>query len=46
MSQHFLLTSAARTLSLASIFRMSDDEAHETFTAIRFEVAPKNWTGS
>jgi len=36
MAQHFLLTSAARTLSLKGIFRMSDDEAHETFTAIRF----------
>jgi len=36
MPQHFLLTAAARTLSLKSIFRMSDDEAHETFTAIRF----------
>ena len=36
MPQHFLLTAAARTLSLASIFRMSDDEAHDTFTAIRF----------
>ena len=36
MAQHFLLTSAARTLSLKAIFRMSDDEAHDTFTAIRF----------
>jgi len=36
MAAHFLLTAKARTLSLASIFRMSDDEAHETFTAIRF----------
>ena len=36
MSQHFLLTTGARTLSLASIFRMSDDEAHSTFVAIRF----------
>ncbi len=36
MAQHLLLTSAARTLSLKGIFRMSDDEAHETFTAIRF----------
>lgn len=36
MSQHFLLTAAARTLSLKAIFRMSDDEAHDTFTAIRF----------
>ncbi len=36
MAQHFLLTAAARTLSLKSIFRMSDDQAHDTFTAIRF----------
>jgi len=36
MAAHFLLTAKARTLSLASIFRLSDDEAHETFTAIRF----------
>ena len=36
MAQHFLLTAAARSLSLKAIFRMSDDEAHATFTAIRF----------
>ena len=36
MSQHFLLSAAARTLSLKAIFRMSDDDAHATFTAIRF----------
>ncbi len=36
MAVHFLLSAKARTLSLASIFRMSDDEAHATFTAIRF----------
>ena len=36
MAAHFLLSAKARTLSLASIFRMSDDQAHETFTAIRF----------
>ncbi len=36
MAQHFLLTAAARTLSLAAICRMSDDEAHATFQAIRF----------
>src|SRR3954452_1528360 len=36
MAQHFLLTSKARTLSLASVFRMSDDEAHAAFVAIRF----------
>ena len=36
MATHFLLSAKARTLSLASVFRMSDDEAHATFTAIRF----------
>lgn len=36
MSQHFLLTAKARTLSLKAIFRMSDDEAHATFKAIRW----------
>ncbi len=36
MAQHFLLTAAARTLNLKGIFQMSDDKAHETFTAIRF----------
>ena len=36
MAQHFLLTAAARTLSLKAIFRMSDAEAHAAFTAIRF----------
>lgn len=36
MAQHFLLSSAARTLSLKAIFRMSDDEAHAAFVAIRF----------
>ncbi len=36
MAQHFLLSAAARTLSLKAIFRMSDDEAHGTFQAIRF----------
>ena len=36
MAQHFLLTAAARNLSLKDIFRMSDDQAHGTFQAIRF----------
>ena len=36
MAQHFLLTAAARTLSLKAILRMSDDAAHATFQAIRF----------
>lgn len=36
MAQHFLLGAAARTLSLKAILRMSDDEAHARFVAIRF----------
>jgi transposase-like protein len=36
MAQHFLLTKAARTLSLASVFRMSDGEAEATFRAVRW----------
>jgi transposase-like protein len=36
MSQHFLLTSAARTLSLASVMRMSDEEAELVFVQLRW----------
>ncbi|NOG73682.1 IS1595 family transposase [Roseicella sp. DB1501] len=36
MAQHFLLSAAARTLSLKGIMQMSDDEAHAAFAAIRF----------
>ena len=36
MGQHFLLTAAARSLSLKAIMRMTDDEAHARFVAIRF----------
>ena len=31
VSQHFLLSAAARTLSLGRIMRMTDDEARDTF---------------
>ena len=34
--QHFLLSSAARTLSLAKVMRMTDDQAFDTFKAIRW----------
>jgi len=34
--QHFLLSTAARTLSLAKVMRMSDDEAFATMKAIRW----------
>jgi transposase-like protein len=36
MAQHFLLTSAARTLSLASVMRMSDKEAERVFIRLRW----------
>src|SRR5216683_1361194 len=36
MSQHFLLSPAARTLSLRDIMRMSVEHAHARFVAIRF----------
>lgn len=36
MAQHFLLSAAARTLSLVQVMRMSDDEARATFKAIRW----------
>jgi transposase-like protein len=36
LSQHFLLSAAARSLSLGSIFRMTDDEARDAFKRIRW----------
>lgn len=36
MTQHFLLSKAARSLSLATVARMSDEEACATFAAIRW----------
>lgn len=36
MPQHFLLSSAARTLTLASVARMSDEEAEALFRKIRW----------
>jgi transposase-like protein len=36
MPQHFLLSAAARTLSLSAVARMSDKEAHARFVAIRW----------
>jgi transposase-like protein len=36
MAQHFLLSSNARTLSLASVLRLSDEEAEQTFALIRW----------
>jgi transposase-like protein len=34
--QHFLLSAAARTLSLAKVLRMSEDEAFDAFRSIRW----------
>ena len=36
MSQHFLLSAKARTLSLAAVARMTEDEARATFRALRW----------
>jgi transposase-like protein len=36
MAQHFLLSTKARTLSLAQVMRLSDQEAYDAFKAIRF----------
>lgn len=36
MSQHFLLSAAARTLSLVKVMRMSDETARDTFKGIRW----------
>jgi transposase-like protein len=36
MSQHFLLSPAARSLSLANVARMSGEEAHDAFRLIRW----------
>ena len=34
--QHFLLSSAARTLSLKAVFRMGEDKAYQTFCELRW----------
>ncbi|MEL6475295.1 MAG: transposase, partial [Pseudomonadota bacterium] len=36
MAQHFLLSPAAKTLSLVKVMRMSDAEAQKAFQAIRW----------
>jgi transposase-like protein len=36
MSQHFLLSAKARTLSLATVMRMTDTEAEQAFMAVRW----------
>jgi transposase-like protein len=37
MPQHFLLSAAARTLNLASVMRMSDEEAERAFMRLRWQ---------
>ena len=37
MAQHFLLSAKARTLSLARVARMTDEEAYETFRRLRWQ---------
>jgi transposase-like protein len=39
MSQHFLLSAAARTLSLSHLCRMTDDDARDTFKRIRWSAS-------
>jgi transposase-like protein len=36
MSQHFLLSAAARSLSLRTVARLTDEEAHAAFVSIRW----------
>jgi transposase-like protein len=36
MAQHFLLSPAAKTLSLAQVFRMSDEQAEAMFCKVRW----------
>jgi transposase-like protein len=38
MSQHFLLSKQARSLSLARVARLSDEEAYDTFRMIRWSA--------
>lgn len=42
MSQHFLLSSKARSLSIMNIVKMSDMEAFEMFKAIRWSETNGN----
>jgi transposase-like protein len=38
MAQHFLLSAKARTLSLSTVFRMTDQEAETAFMGIRWQA--------
>lgn len=37
MAQHFLYSAAAKTLTLAQVFRLTDDEAYDLLKAMRWE---------
>lgn len=37
MAQHFLLSAAARTLSLGQIYKAGEEAAYETFKRLRWE---------
>ena len=55
MSQHFLLSAKARTISEVEVARMSEDEAREVFefcyfrnvvmTTLYVESSPVSWRG-
>jgi hypothetical protein len=36
MAQHFLLSAAARTLSLKAVFTMGEDKAYQAFCMMRW----------
>jgi transposase-like protein len=38
MAQHFLLSAAARTLSLKAIYQTGEDKAYRTFCALRWPL--------
>jgi hypothetical protein len=43
MAQHFLLSTAARSLSLAKVMRMTEEQAFDAFRSIRWaESAQQN----
>lgn len=36
--QHFLLSAAARSISLKAVFKMGEDKAYETFCQLRWRI--------
>jgi hypothetical protein len=50
MAQHFLLSAAARTLSLKAIYQAGEDAAYQTFRKIRWadtngDAVCRSWKG-